>query len=204
MSDYVDIHIAMTLKPDAPDDLAEQVMELVGRKGRMHTDHAERVSLGESIHIPSITLPDGVDGAVVIDGRLYVDAQSCNAQRPREWLGERTQLLALVELLDQFCAEPLGAIVGAAAGDWSMDDAGPMIVTGQGIAIFSGDHDRRNVDYGWGTVPERITVTSISPDVAARLERGSEPGWGGGWGELCKDDITEIVAWTKAQPQPEA
>lgn len=198
MSDYVDIQMSMALTPDAPADLADQVMEIIGRKNGMRTDDAERISLGPSIAIPAMHLPDGLDGAVVIDGRLYVDAQSCNAQRPREWFEGRTAQLMLVQLLDRFCAEPVGAVVGAAAGDWSSDDAAPMIVAGGGIAILLSDFDRRVDHYGWWSPePERFTVTSISPIVAARLGRDSKPGWGGGYCAYSDADLAEIVAWAK-------
>jgi hypothetical protein len=198
MSDYADIQISMALTADAPADLAEQVMMIVGRRNGMRTDDAERISLGESIGFPSMTLPDGLDGATVVDGRLHLDAQACNPQRPREDHGERTDLLRLVELLDRFCAEPVGAVVGAVAGDWHSDDAGPMVVTGQGIAILVSGYDRRIDHHGWWTPePERFTVTSISPAVAARLTRNSEPGWGGGWGEYSGEDLAEIVAWAR-------
>lgn len=203
MSDYVDIHVSMRIKADAPADLAEQVMSLVGRKNGMRTDHASRISLGKDIEIPSIALPDDVDGAIVVDGRLHVDSQACNAQRPREHLDGRTELLALVQLLDRFCAEPVGAIVGAVYGDWQEgSDAGPMIVTGEGIAIFVSGHDSMG-DYGYGSwysqQPKPVVVTSIDPTVAARLTRDSEPGWGGGYGSISDSDEAEIAAWARSQ-----
>lgn len=200
MSDYVDIQVSMSLTPDAPADLADQVMEIIGRRNGMRTNDAERISLGPSIDIPAMRLPDGLDGAAVVDGRLYIDAKSCNAQRPREWFEERTAQLMLVQLLDRFCAEPVGTVVGAAAGDWTSSDAYPLIVTGDGIAILGSYFDSRidHYGYGWGgPEPERFTVTSISPVVAARLGRNSKPGWGGGYCSYAAGDLAEIVAWAR-------
>ena len=204
MSDYLDIHMSMGVRADAPADLAEQVMYLLGRKKGMRTDHAERISIGESIEIPPMKLPDGLDGAVVLDGRLYVDAKSCNAQRPREDLDGKTQLLALVELLDPFYTDPVGTVVGAVYGEWQEgSDAGPMIVTGEGVAIFSSGHDSM-ADQGYGSwhsqKPAPVVVTSISPKVAARLTRRSEPGWGGAWGDMSDADEVEIATWAREQP----
>ncbi|MFZ3482020.1 hypothetical protein [Sphingomonas sp. 3-13AW] len=195
MGDYVSLLLGMRLKADAPANLPEMVREILSPQRGEAGDGTFLASLTSRILITAPDVPDEVAEVAVIDGRLFIDAFTVNTNRVRD--NGRSELALFLDLLDLYGDEPLGTVVGTLHGDWSYNDAGPLIVTGSGVAILDAEHDSLRND-SFGLKPARVSLSAISPEVAARLKRDDVSGWA----DYTKQDIDDVLAWAAAAPGP--
>jgi hypothetical protein len=199
MGDYVYIQAALRLKPDAPADLASQIDGLIDPFLRDDGSRAAPAALTGRIDIQLPEMPDLEEPVAVRDGILYIDAATGNTNRNRTIEQDdgsivdtgRSTIAHLFDLLALHGDAPAGAVIGAIHGDWNYDMGGPIVSTGARIVALSSRTQELN--HGWfGCEP--VTISSLPPQVAARLADGD-----GDWADYSDADVAEILAWAASR-----